>query len=137
MLPSAQPLLSDVRPVRWQAGGSQFYKYAGEALMNGLVSVTFELRDTKPNGGGMCCIPGLPPTPLHPSPLELTLGGAGTHKSNVALPEEWVDLREGEGPPNMRRIDADAGDVVSAPTPLRSLAPFALRSTSRASGSCR
>ena len=33
--------------------------------MNGLVSVTFELRDTKPNGGGMCCIPGLPPNPLH------------------------------------------------------------------------
>jgi hypothetical protein len=25
---------------------------------NGLVCVTFELRDTRVNGGGFCCVPG-------------------------------------------------------------------------------
>ena len=40
-----------------------------------------------------------------------------------------MDLREGEGPPNMRRIDADAGDVVStfsAPPPLSRPLRFAV-----------
>ena len=45
----------------------------------------------------------------------------------MSLPEEWVDLREGEGPPNMRRIDADAGDVVSTPPrPPSALSPPSL-----------
>ena len=77
----------------WQGtGGCQFFGYHDGKFYNGLVSVTFELYDTHANGGGFGCI-------------------AGTHKSNVALPERWRDLSRGV-PDLVTRVPAKPGDAI-------------------------
>ena len=73
-------------------GGSQFFGYHDGRFYNGLVSVSFELYDTRANGGGFGCIPG-------------------THKGNLPLPGPWRDLSQGV-PDFVARIAATPGDAV-------------------------
>lgn len=77
----------------WEwTGGSQFTRYHDGRFYNGLVSVSFELYDTRPNDGGFCCIPG-------------------SHKSNVHLPGHWRSLRNGI-PSCVTRVPAVPGDAI-------------------------
>lgn len=74
------------------AGGSQFFRYHNGEFYNGLIVVAFELFDTTSNGGGFCCIPG-------------------SHKANLALPNEWV-LKGGDAGGLLKGISASAGDAI-------------------------
>ena len=74
------------------SGGSQYFRYHDGQFYNGLIAVSFELYDTFENDGGFACIPG-------------------THKSNVALPEDWRDLAK-RIHPAVKRIAAKAGDAI-------------------------
>lgn len=73
-------------------GGSQFSQYHDGRFFNGLISVAFELFDTFANDGGFCCI-------------------RGTHKSNLNLPQAWVDLSQGVHP-CITRVPARPGDAI-------------------------
>ena len=73
-------------------GGSQYFAYHDGRFYNGLVSVSFELYDTRANGGGFGCIPG-------------------THKGNVPLPETWRDLSR-DVPDFVTRVAAEPGDAI-------------------------
>ena len=73
-------------------GGSQFSSYHDGQFYNGLISVTFELYDTHPNGGGFGCIPG-------------------SHKSNMRLPSSWRNLADGV-PDCVKQIPAVPGDAI-------------------------
>ena len=74
-------------------GGNGFSQYRSGRLLNGLVSVAFELEDTHCNGGGFCCVPG-------------------SHKANVALPEKYVDLTGESIDSAVQRVPAAAGDII-------------------------
>jgi len=52
---------------------SQYYHYANGRMYNGLTVVAYNLRDVNPGDGGFGCVPG-------------------SHKSNLAFPNEWRDL---------------------------------------------
>ena len=71
---------------------SGLFRYDNGVFYNGLTTVTFELYDTHPNEGGFCCIPG-------------------THKGNVSVPEEWLDLSEGVAD-CVTRVPAKPGDAI-------------------------
>ena len=68
------------------------FKYHNGIFYNGLTTVSFELFDTHPNGGGFACIPG-------------------THKVNVEVPEGWNDLSQGVQD-CVSRVAAKAGDAI-------------------------
>lgn len=77
----------------WQgSGGSQFSAYRDGRFYNGLVTVSIELHDTHPNGGGFACVPG-------------------SHKANLRFPDAWRDLSR-QIPPCVERIGAAAGDAL-------------------------
>ncbi|MCE2459765.1 MAG: phytanoyl-CoA dioxygenase family protein [Pseudomonadales bacterium] len=77
----------------WQStGGCQYFGYHDGRFYNGLVSVSFELYDTRANGGGFGCIPG-------------------THKGNLPLPEPWRDLSQGV-PDFVTPVAAAPGDAI-------------------------
>ena len=73
-------------------GGAQFSSYHDGRFYNGLVSVSFELYDTRPNDGGFGCIPG-------------------SHKGNLRLPAAWRELAKGI-PDCVTRIAARPGDAI-------------------------
>ena len=74
------------------AGTSGVYRFANNSLYNGLTTVSFELYDTHPNGGGFACIPG-------------------SHKANLDLPAGWQDLTKGVHD-CVSRIAAKPGDAI-------------------------
>jgi ectoine hydroxylase-related dioxygenase (phytanoyl-CoA dioxygenase family) len=75
----------------------QFYRYQNGEMFNGLTVVTWNLRDTGPESGGFCCIPG-------------------SHKSNYQTPE-WISeavedaSSPDELPPEVVVPEAPAGSV--------------------------
>lgn len=73
-------------------GGCQFYRYHDGEFFNGLLAVSFELFDTFANDGGFACI-------------------AGSHKSNIAVPDAWRDLSQGVHG-CVSRVAARAGDAI-------------------------
>ena len=73
-------------------GVSGFYRYDNGTLFNGLTTVSFELYDTYSNDGGFACIPG-------------------SHKANVAVPKDWLDLSKGVHH-SVTRVPASAGDAI-------------------------
>jgi hypothetical protein len=68
------------------------FGYHDGQFYNGLLTVSFELYDTHPNGGGFACIPG-------------------THKSNIAMPRDWQDLSQGIND-SVERVAAVPGDAI-------------------------
>jgi hypothetical protein len=68
------------------------FEYHDGRFYNGLLTVSFELYDTHPNDGGFACI-------------------AGTHKSNVAIPDAWRDLSQGVVD-CVTRVAAVPGDAI-------------------------
>ncbi len=73
-------------------GTAGFYRYDNGTLYNGLTTVSLELYDTHPNDGGFACIPG-------------------SHKSNISLPEKWMDMSEGVHE-CVLRVAAEPGDAI-------------------------
>jgi hypothetical protein len=75
-------------------GGQCYYRYSNGRFFNGLVAVAFELDTVKAGDGGFACI-------------------AGSHKSNIGLPEEWrLSESQLEVPEIVDRIAASAGDAI-------------------------
>ncbi|MEO1559957.1 MAG: phytanoyl-CoA dioxygenase family protein [Cyanobacteria bacterium J06632_19] len=52
---------------------TQYYSFRNGRIYNGLLAVAYELNDVHPGDGGFACIPG-------------------SHKSNLACPQEWINL---------------------------------------------
>ena len=66
--------------------------YQGGRFYNGLSAVAINLMDVNPGDGGFGCVPG-------------------SHKSNVSIPEEWMQLDE-DPEPFVKRVTGPAGTVV-------------------------
>lgn len=58
-----------------KARPGEYYHIRDNEILNGFVVITWNLSDTGPNHGGLCCIPG-------------------SHKSNFKLPQKIFDARE-------------------------------------------
>jgi len=69
----------------------QYYIYNNGRMYNGLTAVAYNLTDVNPGEGGFGCIPG-------------------SHKSNVALPQEWQDLEHPH--PCVQQIVGKAGTAI-------------------------
>lgn len=69
----------------------QYYIYRDGKMYNGLCAVAYNLTDVHPGEGGFGCIPG-------------------SHKSNLALPNEWMDLEN--PPPCVQEIAGKAGTAI-------------------------
>jgi hypothetical protein len=69
----------------------QYYIYKDGRMYNGLCSVAYNLTDVHPGEGGFGCIPG-------------------SHKSNLPLPQEWVDLEN--PPPCVQEVAGKAGTAI-------------------------
>lgn len=70
----------------------EFFRYAEGEVYNGLTVVSFNLTDTgRETGGGFMCIPG-------------------SHKSNYAVPDEYMELSENAPP--VINPEVKAGSVV-------------------------
>lgn len=70
---------------------SQYYKFQGDRMYNGLTVVAYNLRDVNEGDGGFGCVPG-------------------SHKSNLPFPEEWKELEHFQ--PFMRAVTGPAGTAV-------------------------
>jgi hypothetical protein len=68
------------------------FRYHDGRFYNGMTTVSFELYDTHPNDGGFCCVPG-------------------THKGNVPMPSDWLDLSV-DVAPCVQRVSARPGDAI-------------------------
>lgn len=69
----------------------QYYLFNNGRIYNGLTAVAYELNDVHPGEGGFGCIPG-------------------SHKSNLPLPEEWLNL---ELPPAcVQAVTLKAGSAI-------------------------
>ena len=75
-------------------GGQCYYRYSNGNFYNGLVAIAFELDTVDKADGGFACI-------------------AGSHKSNIGLPEEWRTAKtQSDVPDFVDRIAASAGDAI-------------------------
>lgn len=70
----------------------QYYLYKEGRMYNGLSTVAYNLTDVNPGDGGFGCIPG-------------------SHKSNLPLPDEWVDLEQPRHP-CLQEIAGKAGTAI-------------------------
>lgn len=68
-----------------------YYRYQDGRMHNGLVAVAYNLHDVGPDDGGFGCVPG-------------------SHKSNISLPAEWIDLEQ--APPFVQRVAGPAGTAI-------------------------
>ena len=81
------------------SGTIGYYRYHNNHMFNGMISVSVELYDTHPNGGGFICIPG-------------------SHKSNFEFPFEpntarWHHNNNNMPPENcFIQVPAKPGDVI-------------------------
>ena len=75
-------------------GGQCYYRYSNGRFFNGLVAVGFELDDVDAGDGGFACVPG-------------------SHKANVALPENWrISEHQEDIPQCVDQVAASAGDAI-------------------------
>lgn len=75
-------------------GGQCYFRYHDGRFFNGLVAVAFELNDVSAKDGGFACIPG-------------------SHKANLALPEDWrQSSSQEEMSPMVNRVGVSAGDAI-------------------------
>jgi hypothetical protein len=68
-----------------------YYRFHEGQFRCGLVAVAFNLHDVNEGDGGFGCVPG-------------------SHKSNIAFPQEWLDLAE--APPFVQRVTGPAGTAI-------------------------
>ena len=69
----------------------EYYDFRDGKPRSGLAVVAINLRDVGPTDGGFAAVPG-------------------SHKANIALPEEWKDLEQMQ--PFVRRVTGPAGTAV-------------------------
>ena len=71
---------------------SQYYRFSGNRMYNGLTVVAYNLADVGPEDGGFGCVPG-------------------SHKSNYSLPGDWRNMDEGVES-CVRRVTGAAGTAI-------------------------
>ncbi|MCY3802674.1 MAG: phytanoyl-CoA dioxygenase family protein [Chloroflexi bacterium] len=70
-----------------------YFQFSDGRFYNGLSVVAYNLADVNPGDGGFACVPG-------------------SHKSNYALPDDWVDLTKSNSHPSVEKVTGAAGTAI-------------------------